>query len=126
MTRLSPVLRLIASAALLVTVVAFFYRPLYLVLGPEVLPTAYRLGLPALFQRSSAPGFVLQITSRPPGAAVLVDGVPRGTTPSMLNVVCSEGKDVALTLRKEGLPDFQQTFTCREGLSARANIDLTR
>ncbi|MEE8523179.1 MAG: PEGA domain-containing protein [Thermoanaerobaculia bacterium] len=119
--RLAAFLRLIASAALLVTVVTFFYRPLAVVLGPAL----YRSGLTSAFQGSSAPGFVLQVVSIPPGAVVRIDGVARGTTPAMLNVACRNGDDVALTVSKAGYPEFRQSIPCRQGVPARARIDLT-
>ncbi len=119
--RVASVLRLIASAALLVAVVAFFYRPLTLVVGPML----YHVGLPSMFADPSAPGFVLQVVSQPPGAEVRIGGTLRGTTPAMLNVACRNGEDVPIEIRKSGYPVFRRTILCREGVPAQARVDLT-
>jgi PEGA domain len=118
--RLAACLRLIASVALLAAVVAFFYFPLAAVFGPLL----QRAGLASVFQGSASPGFVLQVVSQPPGAAVQIDGAARGTTPAMLNVWCRNGDEVELVVSKEGYPEFRQNVPCRQGVPAQARIDL--
>ena len=122
--QLASLLGLLSSLALLVLVTAFFYRPMRAVLGPNVLPAVSRMRLPAFFSDGPAKGFLLQITSKPPGAKILIDGAPRGNTPAILNVICTEGQSVSLTVRKRGFPEFRQSVRCRQGQSALARIDL--
>ena len=117
--RLAEVLRVVSRAAFLVLVVAFFYQPLHQVIAPRVIPTVQRL-----FQPAVARGFLVDITSHPPGATVVIDGAVRATTPAILNVACAEGEKVTLTVRKEGFPDFHREFACREGQTLRARIRL--
>ena len=112
-------LRVVSRAALLVLAVAVFYRPLHQVLAPRVMPTVHRL-----FQGAAARGFLIDITSHPPGATVLIDGAARGKTPAILNVACVEGEKVTLTVIKEGFPDFRRVFACRESQTLRARIRL--
>lgn len=104
--------------------VAFLYQPLRLFLGPRTAGTYYRLGLHKLFQPAAAPGFTLQITSDPIGATVLVDGDPRGKTPALANVACSEGQEITLVIRLEGFPDFRQVVPCRESQTLKARIRM--
>lgn len=122
--RLAAALRVLTASALVVLAAAFFYQPFSHVLAPRVLPTAYRLGLPTLFRPAPARGFFLQIATDPPGATVLIDGQARGTTPAILNVVCTDGQEVTVTLRKAGFPEFRQAVPCREGERALARIRL--
>ncbi len=117
--RLVGALRLVSRAALLVLAVAFFYRPLYQVLVPAVGPTVQRL-----FQPAAARGFMLDVTSRPLGAAVVIDGEARGKTPAILNVACTEGQEVTLVLTMEGFPAFRQVIPCREGQTLRARVRM--
>ncbi len=122
--RLAAGLRLICAASVLTLATAVFWEPLRLILGPKVTPVVQGLGLPKLFRPRVAPGFVLQIGSRPSGATVLVDDTERGATPAFLNVVCSDGQGVTLTVRKPGFVEFRQTIPCREGQRAVATIQL--
>ena len=122
--RLAGFLRLIAGIALVVLALAFFYQPLRLFLGPRAAGAYYGLGVHKLFQGAAAPGFVLQITSDPTGATVLVDGDPRGKTPALANVACRDGQEITLVVRMPGFPDFRQVVTCREGQTLKARIRM--
>ncbi len=116
--RLVGVLRLVSRIALLVLAVAFFYRPLHQVLVPAMGPTFHRLFQP------TARGFLLDVSSRPPGATVVIDGEARGTTPAILNIACKEGQEVTLVLTMAGFPDFRQVIPYREAQTLRARVRM--
>jgi hypothetical protein len=124
--RLAAACRLASSAAFLVLALAFFREPLLRVLGPSLAPAARSVGLGGLLGTAPAPGFLVQVTSHPAGAEVLVDGTVRGTTPAFLNVRCREGEEVALAVRRPGYREYRRVVRCREGQTLRARIRLER
>ncbi len=107
--RLVAALRLVAGLAWLTCAVAFFRVPLGQALGP----VAWNVGLPRLF-RPADPGFMLRVTSDPPGARLWVDGVDRGQVPLFVNVVCTEGEKVLVQVVKDGLAPWEREIGCRE------------
>lgn len=119
-------LRLLASLALLVGVLAVFQQPLLMVLGPALAPTVEELEMPGWLGGGSARGFMLRVASQPPGADVLVNGAPRAQTPALANVSCREGDPVTITLRHSGYQEFERTLACREGGSLNMRIRLER
>ena len=107
--RLSQLLHLVAALATLALALVFFRAPLMQNLGPWV------DGATSAFTDRSAPGFVLRITSTPPGGRLFVDGVDRGTVPLLANVACIKGQGVRLAVTKEGYPPWERQIACREG-----------
>ena len=63
----------------------------------------------------TAPGFLLRVTSTPPGARLWMDGLELGTTPVITNAVCREGQAVHLRLVKPGLPAWDKKIACQQG-----------
>jgi hypothetical protein len=50
----------------------------------------------------------VQISSKPPGAKILVDGIDRGTTPSMVKLKkCADGQTITLKLDGYETKNFQ-------------------
>ena len=126
MSRLASALRLLSNVALLVAVLAIFQQPLLMVLGPRVGPAVSTFEMGDWLGGGSARGFMLQVTSLPQGAQVLVDGTLRTHTPAVANVPCRDGDPVTITLRHEGYADFERTLACREGGSLNMRIRLER
>ncbi len=123
--RLIHFLRLLSGFFLVLLALAVFERPLTLVLGYRVAPTAQRLGLPRLFGPKPDKGFMVRVVSEPSGARVLLDGAERGTTPLFANVACEDGQEVAIEVVQEGYPRWRRTVSCRVGgeLTARARLE---
>lgn len=78
---------------------------------------------PATFGKPAATTGVLAIESQPPGASVLVNGQPRGTTPLTLNDMAPGEYRVTMTLK--GFRDFTTTVRVVAGGRARAAARLT-
>ncbi len=55
------------------------------------------------------------IFSRPDKAEVIIDGMPRGSTPVGANVSCTAGEPVTLELRKPGRKVWERTIPCKSG-----------
>ena len=123
--QLADALRALAACAFLVFSYTLWSEPLRLVLGPRLGPVVEELGLPNLLDRPS-PGFMLQITSVPSGAAFAVQGKGRGTTPAMANVACRGGEVVTIQVRKEGFAPYQRQVECREGGILQFKAQLVR
>jgi len=108
--RLAAGLRLVAAAAGLALVLLVFRVPL----ARAVLPVTRSVGLDG-FLFPAASGFLLRVTSLPPGGRLWVDGVDRGTVPLFTNVACGEGQLVRLRVAREGWPPWEREVGCREG-----------
>jgi len=65
---------------------------------------------------------VLEVSSRPSGAAVMVNGLERGKTPLKLNDI-PKGR-VAITLRLDGYKDVSRELTLNAGDSQRLDVAL--
>lgn len=106
--RASGLLRVVAGLAWLVLALAVFRLPLALVAAPALKAA----GLEGLVG-PAAPGFMLRVTSVPPGGRLAVDGVDRGTVPLVANVICEAGQKVRLRVVKEGFAPWQREVECR-------------
>ena len=116
--RLAAALHLASALCLVALALGLFYEPLSRVLGPRlapIMPTSFRI--PLLSRLAAAEGFMLHVVSVPPGGAVAVDGGDRGAAPVFTNVACSDGQEVAISVRKEGFPVWQRVVKCRVGES---------
>ncbi len=122
--RAAGCLRVVAGLSLVVLAVAVFWRPLTRTLGPDIAPAVQRLGLPRLWQPSSAKGFMVRVASEPSGATVSVNGAERGSTPLFANVPCDEGQQISIVVEKQGFPRWQRDVSCRVGkeLTVRARL----
>lgn len=114
------VLRLVGNAALLAVVAVVFHQPLGAILGNEIKAAGRRLGLTQLgltgwVNPQGAKGFLVNATSVPPGGTLLIDDMPRGTTPTVSNVACSEGQPINLKVEKKGFITWERKVLCREG-----------
>ena len=118
--RLAAIFRLLAWLALLVAGISTFHQPFGRVLGYYLGPA---LGAERSLGLAAAPGFMLQITSRPSGAKVLLDGVERGTTPALLNVVCRQGDEVVIAVELDRRV-AERRVLCREGGRLQADLPL--
>ena len=96
--------------AVAVLAVAVFRVPLAVTLRPLARAAGLDRVLPP-----SAPGVVLRIDSDPPGGRLSVNGVGRGTTPMIANVICKKGRRIRLRIEKEGFPTWEKEVDCREG-----------
>lgn len=67
--------------------------------------------------------FVLDVVTRPAGAAVFVDGTRRGTTPLRLDDL-RRAESHALHLRRDGYIDFSQTIDDREAARLAGVLDV--
>jgi hypothetical protein len=78
--------------------------------------------LPPLEEASSATsGMPLVIDSSPSRAEVLVDGVPRGRTPLLSNILCEPGRSVRVEVRSPGRPSWTWSGLCTgSGVKLRA------
>ncbi len=122
---LAPAFRLLASLALLVLAFLVVQEPLRMALGRQWIPGVGTLELPGLGEGAkAAPGFVVQVLSRPPGAEVEIDGVARGKTPMLGNVQCQDGREVVLRVLREGFEPETRRVACREGGRLQAQITL--
>lgn len=108
--RLVAGLRLVASVAGLTLVLLVFRVPL----ARAVHPLTRAAGLDG-FLVPAASGFLLRVSSEPPGAKLWVDGADRGIVPLFTNVVCQEGQIVRLRVSRDGLPPWEREVGCREG-----------
>jgi len=108
-------LRLLGAAALLAWVAVVFHQPLVVILGNELKAAGLSLGLGDWLAPRSARGFLVNATSVPTGGTLLVDGAARGTTPTVANVACGDGRAIHLQVAKEGFATWQRTVLCREG-----------
>ena len=126
--RLASFLRLLSGLALLVLAAAVFWRPLTLVIGPEVPSSVEQLALPRLLRPAAAKGFMVRVVSEPQGARVSIDGSARGTTPLFANVACEEAQEVAVVVEKENHPRWRRVVPCRLGgeLTIRARLEESR
>lgn len=121
--RLADGLRLLAWVAFFVAVVSTFRQPFDRVLGHRLRPVLAAIGADRLLGIAPAPGFMLQVTSRPSGAAVRIDGIERGKTPALLNVTCRQGEKVVIEVELAGR-STRRTVECREGGRLEANLPL--
>ena len=65
--------------------------------------------------------------SKPAGAAVVVQGEARGTTPALLNATCRAGEAIRIRLSKRGFAAAEQTFECdRDRAELRIDARLRR
>lgn len=103
-------LRLTAGAAWLALALLVFRVPL----ARAVHPIARAVGLDARLV-PAASGFLLRVSSEPPGARLWVDGVERGMVPLFTNVACGEGEIVRLRVARDGLTPWEREVGCREG-----------
>ncbi len=117
--RLAGTLRLLAAVAWLTLALAFFRLPLARTFGPWV----QSAGLGGLFS-PSAPGFMLRVSSQPPGGRLWVNGEDQGEVPLIANVRCTEGEAVQLQVVKDGFAPWEREIGCREGrtLTVRARL----
>ncbi|MEM6796877.1 MAG: hypothetical protein AAF725_23085, partial [Acidobacteriota bacterium] len=97
MKALAALLRLAAGCCLLYLSGIVFYQPL-----ADAMPGELSRSLERIPGVGASGGFMAQILSEPPGAAVAIDGKPRGTAPFFGNVACREGEKVRLEVRAEG------------------------
>lgn len=118
--------RLVSAAAGLWLTLAIFAGPFEVVFGPRIQPLLDWAGLGpgARSEAVAAPGFVLSVRSAPPGATLWVEGVERGTTPTVTNVACRTGQQVELQVRKPNFPVWQARVECREGRTLIVNARL--
>ena len=117
-------LRLLSALAWLVFAVALFGRPLDAALGHRMAPVFEAVGVDHLLGDAPARGFLLQVTSRPKGARVIVAGQERGQTPALINVVCRQGEPVVFVVELAGRPAVENQVECREGGRLVADIPL--
>lgn len=122
---LAPAFRLLASLALLVLAFLVMQEPLRMALGRQWIPGLGTLELPGLSGgTNAAPGFVVQVLSRPSGAEVEIDGVGRGTTPMLGNVQCHDDQKVVIRVHRQGFQPETRRVACREGGRLQARITL--
>jgi hypothetical protein len=86
-------------------------------------PGAPRPSTPASFGKPPATTGVLAVESQPPGALVLVNGQPSGTTPLTMNDMTPG--EYRVTMRLKGFRDFATTVQVVAGERARAAARLT-
>jgi hypothetical protein len=84
---------------------------------------APRPSTPASFGKPPVTTGVLAIESQPPGAAVMLNGKPKGTTPLTMNDVAPGEYRVTMTLK--GFREFATTVRVVAGERARAAARLT-
>jgi hypothetical protein len=82
-----------------------------------------RPSTPGTFGKPAATVGTLAIESQPPGAAVLVNGKPSGTTPLTINDLAPG--EYRVTMRLKGFRDFATTVQVVAGERARAAARLT-
>ena len=112
-------LRLIAGLAFLACSLAIFHPAIDALSGGRLQSIGPWLG-----STKASRGFVVSATSVPPGGRLFVNGEDRGSTPSLLNVACAEGQEVAFRVVKEGYPAWERTVQCREGGSLKIRATL--
>jgi hypothetical protein len=86
-------------------------------------PGAPRPSTPASFGKPPATTGVLAVESQPPGALVLVNGQPSGTTPLTMNDMTPG--EYRVTMRLKGFQDFATTVRVVAGERVRAAARLT-
>ena len=118
---IAKLLRLLAALCFLVAVFGAFRVSLGLAVPADWLARLPTIGQP--FDRA-APGFMLRMTSTPTGVGVRIDGVVRGTTPWLGNVVCRQDDPIVLEMYRAGYHPWTQTVLCREGSSLDVPIPL--
>lgn len=109
-----------------VAILAVFYQPLVMGLGPRVGPAVQELEIGSWPGSRSARGFMLQVASKPVGAEVWVDGALRAQTPAIANIACRNGDAVNILLRHDGYRDAENVVECREGGSLSVRLRLER
>lgn len=107
--RRRDLLRVAAGLSWLVLALAVFRVPFEVALGP----LARSAGLDRL--APPAPGIVLRVASDPPGGRVSVNGIGRGETPMIANVLCREGQPIRVRVEAEGFSPWETEVECREG-----------
>lgn len=79
-----------------------------------------------LVNNIKAPASILEVTSEPAGATVLVDDVPRGeTSESPLKIGLTPGSH-SLTVMKDGYEDNYQIVKTTQGEAKKVNIVLKK
>jgi hypothetical protein len=122
-------LRFLSALAVLSLVIAVFAKPI---------DRAVRRHLPTANENAEvdpehdemppapAPSFLLEITSVPSGARIMIGRGERGTTPAVANVRCKEGEDVVVTVVAPGYDRWLHQLTCHPGDTVTLRADLAR
>ncbi len=95
--------------------------------GQEVLRPLNTAADPATGERTAPfDGFAVSVDTQPPGALVLVGGVPRGEAPVLAGVDCDPGEDVEIKAEKAGFRPARARTLCRSDTLVKLVVRLRR
>ncbi len=95
--------------------------------GSQVLRPLATAADPATGERTAPfEGFAVSVETQPPGALVLVGGVPRGEAPVLAGVDCEPGAVVEIRAEKAGLKPARATTRCRSDTLVKLVVRLRR